>query len=98
MNPTHTDVVRLYELLDEIQVTARRIADENDSLKRVLVGQETAHFSKTRDNRKKLSRREVALIREYHRSGVPTPDIADMFDVNRSTIYRTLKGVYHKGV
>lgn len=49
-------------------------------------------------NRRKLTKVEVQNIFMLHRNtSLTTREIADMYDVNRSTIYRTLKGVYHKG-
>lgn len=48
------------------------------------------------DNRPKLGKGEVSQIREMRRAGVKLADIADSFDVNKSTVSRIVKGVYHK--
>ncbi|ATL72368.1 hypothetical protein CRH09_35765 [Nocardia terpenica] len=50
------------------------------------------------DNRKKLSPWDVQLIRRFwSTAGLTHQDLAEMFEVNRSTISRILNGTYHKG-
>lgn len=48
------------------------------------------------DNRPKLGRGEVERIREMRRAGYKVCEIADSFDVNKSTVSRILRGEYHK--
>lgn len=50
---------------------------------------------RNRPNRPKLTSREVRDIRELRRSGWTHQAIADAYDVNRSTVYRTINGDYH---
>lgn len=49
-----------------------------------------------RANRPKLTEREVKDIRAAHQGGMKQKDLADNYGVNRSTIYRIVKGVYYK--
>ncbi|BBC53844.1 putative HTH DNA binding domain protein [Mycobacterium phage PP] len=49
-----------------------------------------------RPNRKKLSDEDVRNIRALRRSGVKQSDIADSYDVNRATVSRIVRGVYHR--
>ncbi|MFE2997957.1 helix-turn-helix domain-containing protein [Nocardia sp. NPDC059246] len=48
------------------------------------------------DNRKKLSPREVELIRRLASQGFSHRTLADSFDVNKSTVSRTVNNTYHK--
>jgi hypothetical protein len=50
-----------------------------------------------RPNRKKLTNREVKNIRDMWRTGVSQASIAEIYDVNRATISRIVRGQYHKG-
>jgi len=45
-------------------------------------------------NRKVLTRRDVQRIRALHRGGWRNKDLAEAFDVNKSTITRILNGTY----
>jgi DNA-binding MarR family transcriptional regulator len=50
-----------------------------------------------RENRRKLTAREVKEIRNLARASTLTQkEIADCYDVNPATVSRILKGVYHK--
>ncbi|MGW0245104.1 hypothetical protein ACWDYH_00540 [Nocardia goodfellowii] len=73
----------------------------------VMVEAQAAHISnleaelselrRKTDNRKKLTPRDVGLIRRLGRtSGCTHQELADSFEVNRATISRILNGVYHK--
>ncbi|QDH92996.1 helix-turn-helix DNA-binding domain protein [Mycobacterium phage Stephig9] len=88
-----SDVIRLYELLDEIQVTAKRIADRNLILEKSL----RSEVYGERKNRKKLTAKEVHSIREAARMGRKNVDLAYDYDVNPATISRIVRGIYHKG-
>ena len=48
------------------------------------------------NNRPKLGKGEVARIHEMRRAGYTVSEIADSFDLNKSTVSRTLRGEYHK--
>lgn len=48
------------------------------------------------ENRPKLTKVNVEDIRALKRCGLSHQQIADVFDVNKSTITRTLNGTYHK--
>jgi len=50
---------------------------------------------KSPTNRKRLAKREVALMREMHRNGVRQVELARSFDVNRATVSRIVRGLYH---
>jgi DNA invertase Pin-like site-specific DNA recombinase len=58
---------------------------------------ENAILKDKHSNRKKLSEREVQRIRQFHDDGWTNTEIAEVFDVNRSTVYRILAGQYWKG-
>ena len=48
------------------------------------------------ENKPKLTKVNVEDIRTLKRCGLSNQQIADVFDVNRSTITRTLNGIYNK--
>ncbi|CRY79826.1 hypothetical protein SAMN05421776_11734 [Nocardia farcinica] len=69
---------------------------EKDAIIRNLSDENTRLKAKT-DNRKKLSKRDVALIRRFAKTaGVTHQELADSFEVNRATISRIISGEYHK--
>lgn len=47
------------------------------------------------DNRKKLSESEVQDIRAAYRGGMSQRALAQAYDVNPTTINRTVRGIYH---
>lgn len=47
-------------------------------------------------NQKKLTKREVAHIRELKRNGFTHQAIADIYDVNRATVTRIINKTYWK--
>ncbi|WP_142395313.1 helix-turn-helix domain-containing protein [Mycobacterium avium] len=62
---------------------------------RVIVGGHAAGAN--RPNKKKLTKREVAEIRRLGRTtGMSQRELADIYDINKATVCRILKGVYHK--
>jgi membrane-bound ClpP family serine protease len=68
------------------------VYEERDALReRVIDMQAHRH-----NNAPKLGKGEVTKIHEMRRAGYTVQEIADSFDVNKSTVSRTLKGVYHK--
>jgi DNA-binding NarL/FixJ family response regulator len=48
------------------------------------------------DNQRKLTPREVKLLREMHRNGTSQAKIAIIFDINPGTVSRIVRGQYHK--
>ena len=68
------------------------IIKERDELRTQLEA-----YKEERNNRKKLSVREVKEIRNLSRaSDMTQSEIADVFAVNPATVSRILRGIYHK--
>jgi len=84
----------LWEELNDVKGQLSRAKAEVAELKNYTPPNPTGDG---RPNAKKLTKREVALIHEYHRAGWTNADIARSLDVNKSTITRTINGMYHKG-
>ncbi|AHY27110.1 HTH DNA binding domain protein [Mycobacterium phage Phantastic] len=85
----------LLRVLDEIE----DILAENEDLRHEvekLRAQSLHAKGAGRPNRKKLSAEEAKYIREMARSGISQAEIAWSFDVNRSTISRIVRGIYHR--
>jgi DNA-binding NarL/FixJ family response regulator len=87
------------------------LLDENDKLlKRNValvnrVGERSSQLAdvqerrlKDRDNRKKLSAREVRDIRQLKLSGMSQREIAYSYDINPATVSRIVRGHYHARV
>ena len=72
------------------------IIDQNAALKIELEDLKREKSIVSHNNQPKLTKREVAEIRDMRRLGLTTQEIADIYDVNRSTISRTVRGHYHK--
>lgn len=49
-------------------------------------------------NSKKLTKSEVSQIRDMYRKGYKVTELADIFDVNHSTVSRIVQHVYWKGI
>ncbi|WP_280485411.1 hypothetical protein [Nocardia cyriacigeorgica] len=80
---------RVTELQDQIEAKDSYIASLEAQI---------AELKAKSDNRKKLSPRDVQLIRRFgNTTGMPHREIADAFEVNRATVSRILNGTYHKG-
>lgn len=79
-------------LIEQMYFEYLDLLAQNSDLRRQVAAVAAQHL----DNRPKLGKGEVTQIREMHRAGVKMTDIADSFDVNKSTISRIVKGVYHK--
>ncbi|AIS73719.1 hypothetical protein SEA_PANAMAXUS_44 [Mycobacterium phage Panamaxus] len=89
------DTSTLLKVLDEIE----GLIEENEDLQHQVekLRAESLHTKgAARPNRKKLTRDEVKYIREMARNGIPQAEIAWSFDVNRSTISRIVRGIYHR--
>jgi DNA-binding MarR family transcriptional regulator len=83
-----TDMPTFVQLVKEIDALIR----ERDELKQRL---ETVDGP---TNQKKLTTREVTQIRDLWRSTANTQrDIAEIYDVNPSTVSRIIRGQYWKG-
>lgn len=76
--------------LQDVATALIALLEENDRLIKEL-GQ-----TKAVDNRPKLTEIDVKYIRQLRRDGLKIREIADIYDVNKSTISRILRGVYHK--
>lgn len=68
------------------------ILAERDCLRARVAELEAARFN----NRPKLGKGDVERIREMGRAGYKAREIAESFDVNKTTVSRILKGEYHK--
>lgn len=79
------DLARVQNLLMEASSLIFKLAGESDVPKQVA-----------QDNRKKLSKRDVLRIREMKRNGCTQADIAECFDINKSTVSRIIRGHYWK--
>lgn len=79
------DLARVQNMLLEACDLLFKIAGESDVPKNVV-----------HNNRPKLTRREVEQIRWMKRAGNTNRELAEIYDVNRSTIYRIIRGEYHK--
>lgn len=77
----------LRELVSAIQW----VLDENEKLHKQLKQAKSGGY-----NRPKLTKTDVQSIYHLRRTGLSLKEIADIYDCNKSTISRTLKGVYHK--
>lgn len=90
----------LLEHLEKLNDLVQDVVRENTELKARLSGTVSviagAVVGKNRNNRKKLTAREVRAIREYHRLGTSQRELADIYDVNQGTISRIVRGIYHK--
>lgn len=68
------------------------ILAERDRLQRRVEELEAQRFN----NRHKLGQGEVGRIREMRRAGYKVREIAESFDINKTTVSRILRGQYHK--
>lgn len=78
-------------LLDFLKELDEVIA-ERDALRQRVDELEAQRFN----NRHKLGQGEVSRIREMRRAGYKVREIAESFDVNKTTVSRILRGEYHK--
>lgn len=100
------DVGPLQARIDHLESENQTLLEEIDELCGDLVEAytkiaeleaELEQIKRGRDNRPKLTDREVRQIREKHERGLyTTPELAEQYGVNRSTIHRIITGVYHK--
>ena len=79
-----------------VEQLQRALEDVHFAISRFIQEQEEAAQPPKPNNRKKLTNREVADIRENHRLGFTQRDLADIYDVNPATISRIVRKVYHR--
>lgn len=48
-----------------------------------------------RTNKPKLSKRDVEMMRSLSRLGASNTELATAYDINRATVSRIIRGVYH---
>lgn len=77
--------------LRELASAIQWVLAENERLTKELKNARCGGY-----NKKKLTPTDVQSIYHLRRQGLSVKEIADIYDVNKSTISRTLKGVYHK--
>lgn len=77
-------IAALARELDELLKERERLLAEIERLK-----------AQRLDNRKKLTESEVSDIRAAHRGGMSQRALAQAYDVNPTTISRTIRGIYH---
>lgn len=74
------------------------LRDQVKRLESVVDAQEDTITQLRFGNRKKLSKRDVQIIRDtYSRGAFTQRELASMFDVNPATISRTVRGLYNRG-
>lgn len=72
----------LREIINKVEELAARTAAPRQPVKH--------------NNRPKLTKRDVLVIRSMKRNGVSQKDIADAFDCNAATISRIVRGHYYR--
>lgn len=77
-----------------VEALVSDIKGDIDNLVRELVRAPISSAKPKPDNRKKLTKREVELIRGLRRSGSTQRDLAVMFEVNPATVSRIVRGIY----
>lgn len=75
------------QLVDGIKA----LVDENEKLRRQIAAGSTSSPS----NKPKLSKRDVEMMRSLSRLGASNTELATAYDVNRATVSRIIRGVYH---
>lgn len=81
---TGETIVQVINDLAALVEENQRLREENAQLK-----------ARRLDNRPKLGTKEVENIKDLRRAGYKVAEIAEIYDVNKSTISRTLRGIYH---
>lgn len=85
-----TTYVMDIEDYDALIAEVERLTEANKTLK-LRIRQQPS-------NVKKLTKGEAKQIRELYRKGYKVNELADIFDVNHSTVSRIVRNVYWKGV
>lgn len=83
----------------QIAAAIDQLLDENESLKRQLAAAKITgkiDVPGFQQNRPKLNKREVTAIRALSRNGETNREIADIYQINPSTVSRIVRGVYWK--
>lgn len=79
----------LDQLIGDLEQKLRTVVEENQHLRHQL-------RERRAENRKKLSAEDAELIRDMHRVGWTVTQLAYVFDVNKSTISRIVRGMYYR--
>lgn len=90
----------LHRRVEALESANKALRDELALAKRVfgeafVKGELDPPKGPNRPNRKKLTKQEVKDIRDAFRGGVKQKDLADNYGVNRATISRIVRGIYH---
>lgn len=80
-----------YPTLEAMFAEVESLLSENESLKIRIQELETRPVAAS-DNRPKLTAHEVKVVRELFRAGESQADIADIFDLNPSSVCRIVRG------
>ena len=80
-----------YPTLEAMFSEVESLLSENESL-RIRIQELETRPTASIDNRPKLTAHEVKVVRDLKRAGESQADIADIFDVNPSTISRIVRG------
>jgi hypothetical protein len=86
---TIVDLCKAVEILLEENASLRQEAED-------LIALVEYYQTKPQDNKPKLTAGDVIGIHQLRKLEVPVAEIAKIYGVNKSTISRTLKGVYNK--
>jgi DNA-binding NarL/FixJ family response regulator len=86
MTPTE-----LESWMGKVVAGVQALADENALLKYQIAAGSTA----VRSNRKKLTKRDVGLMKDLKRVGSTNAELAEAFQVNPATVSRIIRGIYH---
>lgn len=76
-------VVALIEAIGELMAENLALREQVERLKA------------SANNGPKLNAADVEAIKQLRREGSTVAEIAEIYDVNKSTISRTLRGIYH---
>jgi DNA-binding NarL/FixJ family response regulator len=69
------------------------LIDENERLRKQISAGST---SSQRSNKKKLTKRDVSMMRDLKRLGASNQELAVAYDVHHATVSRTVRGIYWK--
>jgi DNA-binding NarL/FixJ family response regulator len=91
-------------------LAVQELVNENDRLRQQIAAGSTAmgdplppastaspsSASSARSNKKKLTKRDVGLMKDLKRLGSTNLELATAFDVNPATVSRIVRGIYHR--
>jgi DNA-binding NarL/FixJ family response regulator len=79
-------VAEIAQAIDDLLV-------ENAELRQQIAAGST---SSQRSNKKKLTKRDVEMMRQLKRLGASNQELAAAYDVHHATVSRTVRGIYWK--